>query len=104
MRRMRLAIHSRTGAAVNGGATHTRNRESTASRHASRLSGRVRSPRTTFNMRRKAGLVGVARQRADPHAGGHKRENRAVDGAGSSDDKDAAHRISVVDPRARLGK
>ena len=42
-----LAIRSKAGATAAAGAVHTRNTVSIPSRHASRVSGRVRSPRTT---------------------------------------------------------
>ena len=53
MRRACLAIRSKAGATAAGGATYTRNTVSMPSTHASRVSGSVRSPRTTSTCRGK---------------------------------------------------
>ena len=67
MRRACFVIRSKAGATAVAGAVHTRNTASMPSRHPSRVSGRVRSPRTTSTCggnRAAPGLRAIARTRA----------------------------------------
>jgi len=91
MRRVCLAIRSRTRATVFGGAVHTRNTESTSCRDLSMLSGRVRSPRTTSTCDGKRAVSGL-RVRARTCPGGLQlREHLAADVAGTPDHEHSIH-------------
>src|SRR5260370_42326729 len=59
MRRACFEIRSKAGAAAASGAVHTRNTASTSSRHSSRVSATVRSPRTTSTCGGKPAVCGL---------------------------------------------